>query len=79
MSGEQWQGGELQGRLETAREFIIELLETRFEVVPQSIVEVINEIDDLSLIKSLLRQAATIASLSEFQEFIKSLSNERSD
>jgi vacuolar-type H+-ATPase subunit F/Vma7 len=59
--------GELQGRLETAREAVIEVLETRFEVVPQSMVEVINELNDLSVLKSLLRQAATIASLSEFR------------
>ena len=68
--------GELQGRLETARESIIEVLEIRFEVVPQSIVEVINKINDLSRLKSLFRQAITIASLSEFQEFINSIRSE---
>lgn len=68
--------GELQGRLENAREAVIEVLKTRFEVVPQSMVEVINELNDLSVLKSLLRQAITIASLSEFQEFINSIRSE---
>ena len=68
--------GELQGRLESARENVIEVLETRFEVVPQSMVEVINELNDLCVLKSLLRQGITIASLSEFQEFINSIRSE---
>ncbi|MBD2005263.1 MULTISPECIES: hypothetical protein [Cyanophyceae] len=68
--------GELQGRLESARENVIEVLKTRFEVVPQSMVEVINELNDLSVLKTLHRQAITIASLSDFQGFISSIRSE---
>ncbi|MBD1928543.1 hypothetical protein H6F74_20150 [Trichocoleus sp. FACHB-90] len=67
---------ELQGRLESARENVIEVLEARFEVVPQSIVEVINDIDDLSVLKSFFRKGITITSLSEFWDFINSIRSE---
>jgi len=52
------------------REDIIEVLEVRFEAVPETIVEAVNQINDTALLKSLLRQAITIATLEEFQTLL---------
>ena len=57
-----------QGILQTAREDIIEILEVRFEVVTRTIVERINGIDDPTILKMLLKKAATVGSLEEFVE-----------
>jgi len=52
------------------REDIIEVLEVRFEAVPETIVEAVNQINDTALLKSLHRQAITIATLEEFQTLL---------
>jgi hypothetical protein len=60
--------GMKKGILQTAREDVIDVLETRFEEVPPSMAEVIQGMEDPSLLKSLLRQAATLGSLEEFEQ-----------
>ena len=60
------------GRLTSCREDVIDILEIRFEIVPSSLREMINEIDDINQLKILLKQAVTIASLAEFQQLINS-------
>jgi len=62
--------GESLGRTTEVRENIIEVLEVRFEAVPETIVEAVNQINDTALLKSLLRQAITIATLEEFQTLL---------
>ena len=52
------QQGRQQGRLQSTREGIFEVLEARFEVVPQSIVKRIEEIEELSLLKILHKKSA---------------------
>ena len=56
-----------EGVLQQKREDVIEVLEVRFSELPSDLVEFINQIEDLELLKSLLRQAITIGSLAEFQ------------
>jgi len=62
--------GESRGELRKARESVLEVLEVRFEVVLETIVEAVNQIEDTALLKSLHRQAITIATLEEFQALL---------
>ncbi|MDF5715651.1 MAG: transposase, partial [Rhizonema sp. NSF051] len=59
-----------EGMIEKARENIILGLQTRFGEVPESVVEVINGIQDQSLLQTLLINAITTSSLEEFQIFL---------
>jgi hypothetical protein len=64
------QRGVEQGALQTARESVLEVLEIRFEVVPPELIEAIDEIEDTSVLKQLLRQAIALDSLEEFQQLL---------
>lgn len=64
------QQGIQQGMLQKARESVIDILELRFEIVPRSILKILNEISDPSILKSLLRKAVTVKSLDEFRQII---------
>jgi transcriptional regulator with XRE-family HTH domain len=57
----------IEGVLQQRREDVIEVLEVRFEALPNELIERINQIEDLELLKTLLRQAITIGSVAEFQ------------
>ncbi|MGK7878176.1 MAG: transposase, partial [Xenococcaceae cyanobacterium] len=59
-----------RGSLQTARESVIEVLETRFEEVPSKLRDRLNSINDLALLKQLLKQAITIPSPEEFKQLI---------
>ena len=67
------QEGLSEGILQKGREDVIDVLTIRFSDVPPSLVEAINQIEDPSLLKTLLRQAITIGSLAEFQGFLDQL------
>lgn len=56
-----------KGRLEEAHENILEILKVRFEQIAAAIFEAINAIEDLTVLKDLLKKAATANSLDEFQ------------
>ncbi len=60
-----------EGILQKAREVVIEVLEVRFEALPSELIEKINQIEDLELLKTLHRQGITIGSLDEFQELLE--------
>ncbi|WP_258169698.1 hypothetical protein [Nostoc sp. 'Peltigera membranacea cyanobiont' N6] len=64
-----------EGIVETARESIITVLETRFGEVPSSIVEVINGIEEPSVLKMLLKNAIAIPSTAEFQQILDNLTS----
>lgn len=66
-------GFEIDGMVQAHRKNIIEVLETRFETVPQGLSDRINEIDDLALLKSLHKRAITVASVEEFEQVIASI------
>ena len=47
--------------IETLRESVIDNLTTRFEQVPKRVVEAVNRIDDVAVLKSLLRRAILVS------------------
>ncbi|MDI6793493.1 MAG: hypothetical protein QME81_11615 [bacterium] len=63
------QQGLQQGILQNAREAVIDILDLRFEAVPQSIVKRLNEIRDTSILKVLHRKGIEVESLKEFEDF----------
>jgi hypothetical protein len=56
-----------KGIVQNARESILDVLDTRFVQVPESVRERINAIGSEPTLKNLLRQAARASSLEEFQ------------
>ena len=66
-----------EGIVENARESIITVLETRFGEVPSSIVEVINKIEEPSVLKMLHKRAIAIPSTAEFQQLLDSVTSEK--
>jgi hypothetical protein len=56
-----------KGKLLNAREWVIKVLETRFEDVPEEIKKAINQLEDVTRLKQLLKQAITISSVADFQ------------
>ena len=68
------QEGRQEGKIQTARENVIEVLEVRFGKVSNTIVEKINDINDLSVLKALLKDAIAIPSTDVFSQRLSSLS-----
>jgi hypothetical protein len=65
--------GMQQGALLSLRELLIQTLETRFDLVPQTVVRTIGALDDVSLLKMLHRKALTVASLDQFAEVMEAI------
>ena len=59
-----------KGKLLNARDWVIKALETRFGEVPHPLKDVINQLEDVSQLEQLMKQAITIASLTEFQQLL---------
>ena len=59
-----------QGILQSTREAVMDILELRFGVIPESIVKRLNEIYDPSILKMLLRKAVKLDSLEKFGQAI---------
>lgn len=57
-----------EGVIQNARENVIDNLTTRFEEVPTQVVEAVNRIDDVAVLKGLLRRAILVSSIAEFEE-----------
>ena len=64
---------ERMGMEKGMRESVIDALEIRFENVPSELVNKISQIQDTSLLKNLLRQAITLDSISDFQDYLNQL------
>lgn len=58
---------ELDGMIINARESVITALEARFGVVPAEISERLEAIDNINVLKDILKQAVTTISVQEFQ------------
>lgn len=58
------------GMLKTSREYLIQVLETRFGEVPSEFVETINNLYDNPVLKQLHQRSITINSLEEFQQLL---------
>ncbi|MEW5804773.1 MAG: hypothetical protein AB1847_22000, partial [bacterium] len=65
------QQGVQQGIIQTAREAVIDSLEARFDVVSESMIKTIEEINDPSILKILLRKAVKAGSLDEFTRIVQ--------
>ncbi|MEW5804387.1 MAG: hypothetical protein AB1847_20010, partial [bacterium] len=65
------QEGVQQGIIQNAREAVIDSLEARFDVVQESMIKTINEINDPSTLKVLLRKAVKVESLDEFARIVQ--------
>ena len=61
------QEGISEGVIQQRKQDIIEVLEVRFSELPSALVEKINQIEDIDLLKTLHREAITIDSLAAFQ------------
>jgi len=56
-----------EGQLRAARDAIAEILQVRFKKVPPGVKTSIKRVDDRNQLKMLLRQAATVPALRDFQ------------
>ncbi|MBF0526256.1 MAG: hypothetical protein HQK56_14310 [Deltaproteobacteria bacterium] len=63
------------GVLLKGREVVIEILEIRFGQVPSEVSDAINELVDLSRLKTLHRQALLIKSIDEFVAALEQTQN----
>jgi flagellar biosynthesis/type III secretory pathway protein FliH len=61
------QEGRQQGQIEAARDAVIEILEARFKKIPAGLKRTLKALDDRKQLKLLLRQAATVATLKDFE------------
>lgn len=61
------------GILQMGRDNLIEVLETRFDEVPTSIIDAVNNINDSSVLKTLLKRAIAIPSIAEFEQLLPSI------
>jgi len=61
---------ELQQRILIAKETVMENLEFRFGEIPLNIVTLINQIDDLEVLKAVRRQTFGVESLEKFQQLL---------
>lgn len=60
-----------EGILQTSRDNIIELLEARFGEVPSLTIDSVNKIDNVPVLKTLLKTVITVSSLEDFQQVLE--------
>jgi predicted transposase/invertase (TIGR01784 family) len=65
------QQGVLIGQLQSAREAVIENLDTRFGVVPRSIINTVDEIAEITILKILLKKSIIAESLDQFADIMR--------
>lgn len=58
------------GKLQTLRETILDVLNLRFASVSETVVELLNRLDDAAILKQLFLRAVVIASIDEFQKLL---------
>ena len=68
--------GQQIGAKKTCRKNIIDLLEMRFLSVPETLVETLNNIEDLARLERLILKTFSVNSVAEFEELIKDNSSE---
>ena len=64
------------GKVQEAREAVLEILDLRFEVVPHSLMKKIEGIENLSVLKSLHKKAILVDSIEQFKELLSKLLEE---
>ena len=68
--------GQQIGAKKTCRKNIIDLLELRFLSVPETLVETLNNIEDLARLERLILKTLSVNYVAEFEELIKENSSE---
>jgi len=63
-------GFEIDGMVKNARESVIEVLETRFGVVPSRLSDRLSSLDNLTRLKQLLKQSITVTSVDQFEQIL---------
>ena len=63
--------GQQIGAKENCRQNILNLLQMRFNSVPETLVESLNNIEDLAFLKQLLLETIRVNSIAEFEELIQ--------
>mgnify|MGYP000140792943 CR=1 FL=1 len=63
-------GFEIDGMVKATRESVIEVLETRFGVVPSRLSDRLNYLDNLTQLKQLLKQSITVTSVDQFEQIL---------
>lgn len=64
-----------EGIVETNRGHVIQILQTRFGEVPSFIVDILNGINDPSVLQTLFTRSITIGSLAEFQQVLDEMAS----
>ena len=67
------QQGVQQGQLATSREYLVEILIERFNIVPQHIFDVINRLENLSTLKMLRKSALRASSVEMFENDMRQI------
>lgn len=57
--------------MKASKEMLIEALEERFDIISARLVEKINKVEDVVVLKGLLRQAMRCKSLEEFDRIME--------
>lgn len=65
------QQGRQQGIIQTSRKSLLEVLDTRFQQIPQSLKQLIQSIDDVEILSKYLRKAILVESLEIFEQLLQ--------
>jgi len=61
-----------EGQISTARAALFDVLESRFDKVPRKLSSQLNKITDADRLRTLIRQAATVATVKDFERQLAS-------
>jgi hypothetical protein len=64
--------GEIKGEIKAARAAVVDVLESRFDRVPRKLSSQLNKITDAARLHALIRQAATAATVKDFERQLSS-------
>ncbi|MEW5802280.1 MAG: hypothetical protein AB1847_09265 [bacterium] len=67
--------GMQQGVRQATQQDILEIIEDRFNLVPDEIVKSVKQIDEVAVLHMVLRKAAKVTSLDEFREILRALTS----
>jgi hypothetical protein len=65
--------GIAEGIIQNGREVILDVLEVRFQEVPTEVIQKINEIEDPTLLKTILREAIALGSVDQFLGYLQGI------
>ena len=61
-----------RGKQEGGQEALLDILDARFNLVPEDIVEAVNKVKSPNLLKELVRAASRVLTLEEFRSHLPS-------